>query len=103
MTSQTKTFIELSDILGLRLQCKACGCALLLNTEVDGGAIENVLSANNTVLAKCPTCGEIWAQNSRQSAAWDSDIKDFVRKIRDLRKIEPAFGCVFSLEIRDMS
>lgn len=99
MTIQTKTFIELSDIIGLRLECKSCGCSLLIETEQDSGTINNLMAANNSVLTKCPTCSHEWAQTSRERLA-DSEAKEFFRALQTLKKLESHYGCVLSLEIK---
>jgi hypothetical protein len=100
MTSQTKKFIELSDISGLRLECKQCGCSLLIEIEREEGTIENLLAKNNNVLASCPTCGAEWAEFQRGTVMYDSEIKDFFRQLRDLRKLTSKFGCALTLEIK---
>ncbi len=41
MTSQTKTFVEASDIVALRLQCKGCQCFILVEAATDEGTINN--------------------------------------------------------------
>ena len=52
MTVQTKHFIELSDIVALRLECKKCGTTLtsLVGDKIDARA-----------LRVCPQCSEPWA------------------------------------------
>ncbi len=51
MTSQTNHYIELSDILGLRFECKTCG------TSVSFPLSQNfdLLKLND-----CPSCGKPW-------------------------------------------
>lgn len=101
MTTQVKIYIEVSDIIGLRLQCKTCGCSLILETEKDSGTVNNLLAANNTLLQKCPTCHAPWTQALNPQTIADSDIKDLFRKIRDLKKSEQGFGCSVTLEIKE--
>jgi hypothetical protein len=100
MTSQTKTFIELSDIIGMRLECKKCGCSLLLGPDRDGETVGQVVSANNDVLAKCPACKTPWTAAPNPTVLWDSDIKELFRRLRDLKKMEAGFGCAIALEIK---
>ena len=52
MTIQTKHFIELSDIIALRLDCKNCFASLTCSR---GDKIEAKL------LRVCPQCNEPWA------------------------------------------
>jgi hypothetical protein len=99
MTTQTKVFIELSDIIGLRLECKACGCALSLGADKDGETVGIVLSANSPFMGKCPACGAPWTAAPNPAVMWDSDIKELFRKLRDLKKMEPGFGCSIALEL----
>ena len=101
MTSQTKKFIELSDISGLRLECRKCSCSLLIEIEREDGSIENLLARNNSVLASCPTCGAEWAEFQRGTLMYDSEIKGFFRQLRDLRKLAGKFGCSLTLEIKE--
>ena len=101
MTSETKRFIELSDIIGLRLKCSSCECSLLLDTQKEGGPIDNLMASNNATLSKCPTCGEGWTQFRERGEPWDSDIKDLLRKLRLLKRVEKNFGCSLSLEIKE--
>lgn len=102
MTSQSKTYIETTDIIGLRLQCKSCQCSLLIETQHEDGAINNLLSLNSNVLTKCPTCGAAWTESSVVNR-FDSEVKVFFRALRDLRKAEPRFGCSLSLEIKGLA
>jgi hypothetical protein len=50
MTSQTKHYIDLSEIVGIRLQCKSCKCSLLIEIESKDGAVNNLVAAHNTLL-----------------------------------------------------
>jgi hypothetical protein len=52
MTSETKKFIELSDIVGLRLQCHACKCSLLLDIEREDGLVNSLMAASNATTHK---------------------------------------------------
>jgi hypothetical protein len=100
MTTQTKTFIELSDIIGMRLQCKKCGCALSLGPDKDGETMGVVLSAASPVMGKCPACNAPWTQAPNPTVMWDSDIKELFRRLRSLKKMEDGFGCAIAIEIK---
>jgi hypothetical protein len=102
MTTHTETYIELSDIIGVRLLCKSCGCSLRMEIEKDGGTLDSLLSNANVVLIKCPTCGHAWTSGN-PGQPFDSDVKEFFRKMRDLKKIEASFGCKLALEIKGVS
>ena len=51
MTTQTKTFIEVSDIIGLRVDCGKCGATVTLPIS-DG--------MNFKGLSRCQNCNEPW-------------------------------------------
>lgn len=102
MTTHTETYIELEDIVGVRLLCGACGCSLHLEIKKDGGTINNLLSDANRMLMNCPTCGHIWTAG-HSGRPFDSDVKEFFRKMRDLKKIEESFGCKLAFEIKGVS
>jgi ribosomal protein S27E len=106
MTSQTKIFIELADIVGLRIECRKCGCSLLIGVESENENIHNLLSPQNYLLAKCPTCDSEWTHFSHAAAAhgsasFDSDIKKLFRILSEVRKIESKLGCALTLEIKN--
>lgn len=100
MTSQTKTFIEFGDIIGLRVECKTCGCSLLVEIERSDGTIDNLLAKNNTILSNCPTCQAEWTELRNRSILYDTEVKEFLRQLRDLRKLTDKFGCRFTFEIK---
>jgi hypothetical protein len=101
MTSETKRFIEIPDIIGLRLKCGDCKCSLLIDVEQEKGPINNLMAASNATLLKCPTCGKEWTPFKDRGDAWDSPVKEFLRSMRFLRQIENTLGYTLALEIRD--
>ena len=101
MTSQTKKFIELSDVIGVRFACKKCGCALFLDIHRDNDTMNNLLASANKILSKCPTCASPWASLPDGRLAFDSEIKDFFRRMQQVKEIESKFGCTINLEIKD--
>lgn len=108
MTAESKVFIELSDIIGLRLQCRNCGCSLLIDVTREDGPINDLLSANSFLLSECPTCRTAWiavnpAARAAGTASFDAEFKKLFRTIRDLRKLLPNFGCSMTLEIKQQS
>src|SRR5437660_1696632 len=74
MTSQTRTFIEMSDILSLRLECKSCHCSLLIGVNQEDGTLSTLVDKHNKVLANCPTCDATWTQFNAATGAFDSEI-----------------------------
>jgi|GEM_PF-2050081 len=100
MTSQTKRFIELSDIVGLQLECKKCGISLLA-----GGATltSTLVDPNNVTLAHCPTCNYEWTVPSGfpPRMAYDTEVKKFLRMIETMRTVEESIGCRIRFEIKE--
>lgn len=76
MTTQTKQYIDLSDIVAFRFDCKQCDAALSLP-----------LSDNRTklALAVCPNCKTVWAQ--RQGIAYDEIINEFKAHLKRAAEI----------------
>jgi hypothetical protein len=98
MTNQTKRFIELSDIIGLQLECKKCGVSLLA-----GGSTltATLVDPNNVTLARCPTCNADWTVASGfPRMAYDTEVKKFLRMIETMRSIEGNIGCRIRFEIK---
>lgn len=56
MTSQTKRYIELADILTLKLSCKGCGSSLEIPISRDISG-----RADSQKLSYCPICQKPWA------------------------------------------
>src|ERR1700722_15117710 len=75
MTSQTKHYIVLGDLLGLRLQCKGCDSALSLPLENIGDAIPQ----------KCPNCKNEWFNPNAQRTA-SAPVLAFVDVYRRLQE-----------------
>jgi hypothetical protein len=73
MTTQTKKFIELRDLLGLRFQCNECGASLFLPFS------QNVNAAR---LRSCPHCNHPWLSVTI-GAAGGSSIEGDVSKLVD--------------------
>jgi hypothetical protein len=101
MTSQTKHFVELSDIVGIQIECKHsdCGVSLL----VHGESVASLADRHSTTLTKCPSCGGDWAGNQDKTPAQmglDSEIKDFLRMVERIRSLEDKLGCQLRFEIK---
>jgi hypothetical protein len=90
MTSQTKKFIEISDIVGLRFDCKNPECGASLSLPLNQG-----VNRTDTV-QRCPHCGKSWTMLS------DADYAvQFKRLLDMLRTLSDApIGCRFSFEIK---
>jgi hypothetical protein len=97
MTEQTKRFVELSDIAGLRFECShdSCGAELILPFKLE--------SLRGEVLTKCPSCGREWAVEHKSGAEGkgkDSrpNFKNLVETIGAISASPVKF--VFSLELK---
>jgi hypothetical protein len=55
MTSQTKHYIDLSDVMAVRCECKGCGAVLSLS-------LSKGIDARK--LQRCPNCFDEWAESS---------------------------------------
>jgi hypothetical protein len=89
MTIQTKHFIELSDIVGVRCECKnpECGATLLLPFS---GTV-------NDALLHCPKCKRGWAQLN--GGTYELEIKKCLLDLERLKESVKHFGFTLTLEI----
>ena len=105
MTSQTKTFIELSDIIGLRLECKTCGVSVLINQKT----LSSVTDQFNTALRGCPTCESSWTHTDVHGvvggmrAGFDTEIKAMIRAIAKVEELRDKLGCNLTFEITEQA
>ena len=100
MTSQTQKFIELTDILSFRFECKNedCGATLSLPARKEIGPTHP--------LYKCPYCGSQWpmiGQFSGPSRLGGEDFETLIRELMDvIHRIGIApLGFRMTLEIAD--
>jgi hypothetical protein len=100
MTTQTKRFIELSDIIGLQLECKKCGISLLVGGET---LTASLVDPHNMTLSKCPTCDTPWTVPDSYPTVmgYDTEVKKFLRMIELIRSIEEKLGCRIRFELKD--
>jgi uncharacterized paraquat-inducible protein A len=86
MTSQTKHYIEMADLLSLRCDCKDCGASLSLPLAKEIG----------NALSQCPRCKSTWAGQSSEHL---SVINTFANKIGELKFLAKTSGLRLYLEI----
>jgi hypothetical protein len=91
MTVQTKRFIEVSDIVGLRCECKNSECKTTLLLPLGGGM--------NGALKKCPKCGNSWALFSGSS--YEIEINGYLSQLALLKSSMEHFGFSLTLEISE--
>jgi hypothetical protein len=107
MTSQTKKFIELSDIVGLRVKCRNPKCDTSL--IVGDTNILSIADPNKDVLFQCPSCGTGWTVPSVAGGAaypgsdmgFDKEVKSFLRMLINMREYQKKLGCDLTFEIRN--
>ncbi len=99
MTSQTKYYVELSDILAVRCECKHCHATVSLPFGRD---------VRTEGLYSCPGCNGPWTKlGPGENRSIDSSVRTFVDSMNKFREIlqranelQGKGGFVLSLEVR---
>lgn len=91
MTSQTKKYIEFSDILSLCCECKHGNCSTSLSVPLEG--------VSGKELRYCPKCAESWVDLGGSS--FEQLFTELATKIRRIKESQAHLGCAITLEIRD--
>lgn len=94
MTSQTKRYIELSDLLTLKLTCKGCGSALEIPISRNLSGREDDLK-----LKVCPICLKPWAL--RDEANYHPAISGFTAAVHTLAGAVGNLGFSLTIEVTD--
>jgi hypothetical protein len=94
VTSQTKKFIELSDIVALRFSCNHCGASLSLSLLKD---------VREDRLRQCPNCYQPWAQMPSGSSIELTIAKfvDDLKKLNDVLVSGYFSGFLMALELKE--
>ena len=87
MTSQTKHYIEASDILSVRCDCKECGASLSLPLTV------NLAES----LFKCPNCKKPWVRF--EGGTHEFVINALAENIGKLKELLPGAAFKIHFEI----
>lgn len=74
MTSQTKHYIDLSDIAGLRFKCNQCGAEL---------SVDLTKEIRERAINYCPNCHEEWVLAG--SSSYFPIFADFIKNLNRLR------------------
>ena len=98
MTSQTKYYVELSDILAVRCECKHCHATVSLPFGRD---------VRTEGLYSCPSCNEPWTKvGLGENQSIDSSIRTFMDSVNKFREVlqrtdelRGKGGFVLSLEV----
>jgi hypothetical protein len=88
MTSQTRHYIEVSDILAIRCECRECHAVLTLPLSRDAGKS----------LLVCPRCNKGWARQENSTS--EVLIDEFAQKVEQLAGTLPHLGFALALEIK---
>lgn len=88
MTSQTKHYIEVSDILAIRCECRECHAVLTLPLSRNPGKS----------LLVCPRCKKAWARQENTTS--EILIDEFSQKVDQLAATLPHLGFTLMLEIK---
>jgi len=89
MTSQTKHFIELSDLLAFRFECPQCHCSTIIP-----------LKGFNSVPRMCRNgCGREWEQLHAHGVT--EAFNEWIAAMRFVQDRTSQLGLLFSLEIKE--
>jgi hypothetical protein len=100
MTSQTKYYVELSDILALRCECKRCNSTISL-------PFAQMMRTES--LYNCPNCNESWTvfNHGQMGGSLDKPIRAFMESLKQLddalhhrSELSGDGGFLLSLEVR---
>jgi len=98
MTSQTKRFIEIVDIIGIQIECKKCKASLL----VGGDTMRSLSDAHSDALYQCPSCHSDWtAPLGSTVSSYDDEVKKFMRTLEKMATINERLGCQIRFELKD--
>lgn len=101
MTSQTRCFIELSDLVGMQLECRKCGISLLAS----GDSLASLSSQHDVTMSKCPTCNHPWTVPNTYPTqmGFDTEVKKLLRDMEMVRSIEDKLGCKIRFELKGVA
>jgi hypothetical protein len=94
MTSQTKRFIELADLVAFRFRCKGEGCGAELCLPLQANFSRD-RSADT-----CPNCGANWLAitNGVTTSSTAQTLERFVKSIQDISRWPGQFD--LTLEVK---
>jgi hypothetical protein len=92
MTVKTNRYIELSDVLGLKFDCRDCGATLTIPASRDMSKTEEWGKLNT-----CPVCRNPWATIG--SSTYQPTIAEFTAKLRRLQETMATAPVGFTLTL----
>jgi DNA replicative helicase MCM subunit Mcm2 (Cdc46/Mcm family) len=91
VTTQTKQYIELSDLLALRYECKECQTSVTVPIK----------GFDTVPVTHCPKCRKGWTIVDNTS--YKEDIEYFVTSAVRLKDVLRAMGFNLSIEVKQQS
>jgi hypothetical protein len=92
MTSETYNFIDLSDLIGMKMECTACRSAMIIPFE----------EARKEAPQRCPNCGEHWGNGNPSARPTSNFIAMVFQSVAALKRelgSDSPVGFTFSLEV----
>ncbi len=90
MVVQTKHFIELADLVGLKFACKHKNCKAVLTLPMSEDALAGAL-------LNCPSCTEPWLQQGQ--VYFGDTVKNVIASLKALEDLQKKVSVGFSLEV----
>ncbi len=87
MTTETQTFISISDIKGIRAECAECKATVVVPLDTKETQVRAQKLAKNI---RCPHCGAEWFESANDSRL--TVVGNFVGYLIDMRNKELEFG-----------
>lgn len=88
MTTQTKQYIEISDMASVRYECKQCRTSVA--APINGFSTPPV--------QKCPNCRKGWTMV--ENTSHDEEIENFITSAIHLKGVLKSLGFSLSIEIK---
>lgn len=93
MTAQLKYFIDLSDIVGIRCECKNPECRATLLLPLNGDMFDALIS--------CPKCKRGWARLN--GTTYELEVKKYLAELGSLKEMAKHVGFTLTLEINEQA
>jgi hypothetical protein len=87
MTTETQTFINISDIKGIRAECAECKVRIVVPLSTKETQVQAQKLAKNF---RCPVCGAEWFKGADDPRL--TVVGNFIGYLLDMRSVEPDFA-----------